>query len=192
MTIEKCPVCNGQKTVSKPPYVAGDIDHWMSCSMETYPCPTCGGKGYVVVDDSTTINELRATIDGHTAELDLREGVIEEQREEIERSHGHIDRLESRSVITTPAICNRLAKMPNDTIADMIDEHYLLHSREMRERIASALHDHTRYWMKVAIKYPMVTRGFLDKTFDELAAIDKLAPLRDADTILDVIRGERR
>jgi len=43
-----CPNCHGQKTVSKPPYVAGDQLTWASNNAwETYPCPTCNGLGYI-------------------------------------------------------------------------------------------------------------------------------------------------
>lgn len=45
--INKCPNCLGQKTVSKPPWIAGDVHQWVSSSMELYTCPTCNGKGYV-------------------------------------------------------------------------------------------------------------------------------------------------
>lgn len=37
-----CPKCNGQGTVSKPPYLAGDIDHWVS-SATSFPCDVCSG-----------------------------------------------------------------------------------------------------------------------------------------------------
>ena len=61
---------------------------------------------------------------------------------------------------------------------------------DLRTRLAAALHAHTTYWMRIAIKHPDIDRGFLNKPFDELAPIDKLAPLRDADTILSIVRGE--
>ena len=62
---------------------------------------------------------------------------------------------------------------------------------DLRIRLASALHDLTTHWMKVAIKHPDIGRDFLDKPFDELASIDKYAALRDADTILDFLRGKQ-
>lgn len=65
-----------------------------------------------------------------------------------------------------------------------------VHGNDLRTRLAAALHDHTTYWMKVAIAAPDLRKEFLDKTFDELAAVDRVAPLRDADHILDVVRGE--
>ena len=64
------------------------------------------------------------------------------------------------------------------------------HDEDTRIRLASALHDMTCHWMEVATKRPNIDRVFLDKPFDELAPIDRLAPLRDADTIIDLLRGE--
>ncbi len=49
MKVEMCPVCKGQKTVSKPPYIAGDVDSWTDNGSGPYPCPTCGAKGYLVI-----------------------------------------------------------------------------------------------------------------------------------------------
>lgn len=65
-----------------------------------------------------------------------------------------------------------------------------VHDKAIRIRLASALHDMTRHWMKVATACPNIDRMFLDKSFDELALLDRLAPLRDADTILDILRGK--
>jgi chromosome segregation ATPase len=42
-----CPNCGGQKTVSKPPYIAGDVNAWVGSGTPTYSCQTCGGKGWV-------------------------------------------------------------------------------------------------------------------------------------------------
>ena len=44
-----CPNCKGQKTVSKPPWVAGDQDFWVSSGMNVYPCPTCNEEGIIYV-----------------------------------------------------------------------------------------------------------------------------------------------
>ena len=60
---------------------------------------------------------------------------------------------------------------------------------DLRTRIASVLYDHTMYWMKIIAKYHDVDRSFLNHPFDELADVDKLVVLRDADQILDIIRG---
>lgn len=38
-----CPKCLGQGTVSKPPYLAGDINHW-SDSVGQHQCNLCNGK----------------------------------------------------------------------------------------------------------------------------------------------------
>lgn len=42
-----CPVCNGHKTVQKPPWIPGDQTEWIMSSMETYPCPACDATGIV-------------------------------------------------------------------------------------------------------------------------------------------------
>jgi len=42
-----CPVCQGQRTVSKPSWIAGDINTWTTASAENYPCPTCDATGIV-------------------------------------------------------------------------------------------------------------------------------------------------
>ena len=42
-----CPVCNGQKIVSKPPWIAGDINEWAGSGTDTYECPACNGTGIV-------------------------------------------------------------------------------------------------------------------------------------------------
>jgi hypothetical protein len=48
--IALCPNCGGQKTITKPPYIAGDVNAWVSSSTPTYPCPTCEGRGWIRVD----------------------------------------------------------------------------------------------------------------------------------------------
>ena len=50
MNLHKCPTCNGQGIVSKPPWVAGDQDVWYSTTAMTWPCKTCDAKGYIGVD----------------------------------------------------------------------------------------------------------------------------------------------
>lgn len=42
-----CPVCGGQKIVSKPPHVAGDQQTWMSTGTAVYPCGVCNGTGLI-------------------------------------------------------------------------------------------------------------------------------------------------
>jgi len=36
-SIALCPNCGGQKTVSKPPYIAGDVNSWAAIGTPTYP-----------------------------------------------------------------------------------------------------------------------------------------------------------
>ncbi len=45
-----CPTCKGQRTVSKPSWIAGDVDEWATTTTETYPCPTCHARGYLVIE----------------------------------------------------------------------------------------------------------------------------------------------
>lgn len=42
----KCPVCDGQGIVSRPPYLAGDVETWED-SQTSYPCRACNGTGIV-------------------------------------------------------------------------------------------------------------------------------------------------
>jgi len=39
-----CPKCNGQGTVSKPPWIDGDINTWTDSQVGGYTCNLCGGK----------------------------------------------------------------------------------------------------------------------------------------------------
>lgn len=54
-----CPVCNGAGTVSKPPYIAGDIDEWFSGDTRIYECNACDGKGIVWEPDTVMHSYLR-------------------------------------------------------------------------------------------------------------------------------------
>ena len=38
-----CPKCNGQGTVSKPPWVDGDVYEWIGSSIGGYVCDVCNG-----------------------------------------------------------------------------------------------------------------------------------------------------
>jgi hypothetical protein len=42
-----CPVCSGHKTISKPPWVAGDQHQWAVADFASYPCPACSATGIV-------------------------------------------------------------------------------------------------------------------------------------------------
>ena len=43
----KCPVCDGTGLVSRPPYVAGDVDSWTDSQTEPYQCKACGDSGII-------------------------------------------------------------------------------------------------------------------------------------------------
>ena len=42
-----CPVCNGAGTVSRPPWVAGDVYSWPGSTCCTWPCRACNGTGVI-------------------------------------------------------------------------------------------------------------------------------------------------
>ena len=44
---QKCPVCDGQGHVGKPPYVSGDQQTWVS-NKTSHTCHVCGGKGIIL------------------------------------------------------------------------------------------------------------------------------------------------
>jgi len=62
MATELCPKCNGQGIVSKPPYLAGDINEWSS-SESQFTCNLCNGK--MVID---TEKDGAFTVPVHLAE----------------------------------------------------------------------------------------------------------------------------
>ncbi len=50
---QKCPKCDGQGTVSKPPHIAGDVYEWSSSSI-SHTCDICNGNKIIpmfIVDD---------------------------------------------------------------------------------------------------------------------------------------------
>ncbi len=52
----KCPVCDGQGIVSKPPWVAGDQDTWIDSTTGPHTCPKCTGEK-VIWDEEVTDQE---------------------------------------------------------------------------------------------------------------------------------------
>lgn len=42
-----CPVCNGAKTVSRPPHITGDQPTWVSSGLSAYACVACNATGIV-------------------------------------------------------------------------------------------------------------------------------------------------
>lgn len=62
---------------------------------------------------------------------------------------------------------------------------------DIRIKLATALHHTMTHYMKSVIARQYPDSDFPQVSFDDLAAADKHAPLRDADTILDIIRGEQ-
>lgn len=54
-----CPKCNGQGSVSKPPWLAGDVDQWTSSETQ-YDCDVCNGAKVLVkpiISESSPTNQ---------------------------------------------------------------------------------------------------------------------------------------
>jgi len=75
----------------------------------------------------------------------------------------------------------------------MVKETYdaAIYNPSLRDELASMMHDKIVKWMQIAQKHD-VDRSHIYVPYYELNDIDKLAPLRDADDILDIIQYERR
>lgn len=52
MIPHKCPVCDGQGTVSRPPKTPGDQPQWTDDGFYIYPCRVCCGGGIVWEGDA--------------------------------------------------------------------------------------------------------------------------------------------
>ena len=50
MKAQLCPKCNGQGSVSKPPYVPGNSTTWLS-DTSSYTCDLCNGAKVIYVPD---------------------------------------------------------------------------------------------------------------------------------------------
>ena len=50
MKAQKCPKCDGQGTVAKPPWVPGDVHEWIS-GETGYICDVCNGSGIIYVPE---------------------------------------------------------------------------------------------------------------------------------------------
>jgi len=44
----QCPICAGTGLVSRPPWIAGDIESYTTSTTGPYPCNACGGQGYIM------------------------------------------------------------------------------------------------------------------------------------------------
>jgi hypothetical protein len=60
-----CPICHGAGHVTRPPWVAGDVDHWAGSSAGSYPCRTCGGSGVLWSCDPPAPKPLVTTLGGN-------------------------------------------------------------------------------------------------------------------------------
>ncbi len=50
---QKCPKCDGQGTVSKPPWVDGDVNEWFSTTVGGYKCNVCHGAKIIPMPNKT-------------------------------------------------------------------------------------------------------------------------------------------
>ena len=66
-----------------------------------------------------------------------------------------------------------------------------MHNPSLRDELASMMHDKTVKWMQIAQKHD-VDRSHIYVPYYELNDIDKLAPLRDADDIIDLLESTQR
>lgn len=55
---QKCPVCDGAGLVSKPPWVADDVQEWVDILVGLYPCKACNGIGIVYVEEKSDVKQL--------------------------------------------------------------------------------------------------------------------------------------
>ena len=51
MKAQLCPKCNGQGIVSKPSWIAGDVDTWSGSGTATYICDLCNGGKVIYIPD---------------------------------------------------------------------------------------------------------------------------------------------
>lgn len=54
----RCPVCQGSCLVSRPPYVAGDVDSWITSTTVVYECKACNGTGIVWSEEKSCVYEI--------------------------------------------------------------------------------------------------------------------------------------
>jgi hypothetical protein len=45
---QKCPVCDGTGLVSRPPWIAGDLQEFSTSSAGPWPCKRCAGVGTIL------------------------------------------------------------------------------------------------------------------------------------------------
>lgn len=51
-TPHRCPVCEGQGLVNRPPWLAGDQNTWTDNQAGPYPCKACNGTGIIWETDT--------------------------------------------------------------------------------------------------------------------------------------------
>ena len=61
MHYQLCPKCNGQGTLSKPPYIPGDVYQWTT-SQASFTCDVCNGSKVLLVPDEVFGEVLKEVV----------------------------------------------------------------------------------------------------------------------------------
>ena len=97
MSFQKCPKCDGQGIVSKPPYVPGDVSQWSSVST-AFLCDVCKGSKIIWcvngINLQSQINILTAELDRVNLKRESAEKLLNESmRTELSKTIKERDRL---------------------------------------------------------------------------------------------------
>lgn len=104
-----CPVCNGHKTVSVPPNVAGDVSSWSAGDLCLYDCPSCSATGIIwepgLQENLEETNLSHNKMCNHkTKEMIIKisgaDGPYSEDNE-----HYSLNRLETSKFLESKAVC---------------------------------------------------------------------------------------
>lgn len=121
----KCPVCQGQGTVSRPPFVAGDVPGWTTSGTQQYACRACGGTGIVWKPEPPT--QIRVEIPAGGLLTKERQAMTHQERAE---------RAERFLKTWIPADEVRVGGLTADLLAAEFDAVARETAERMRERCA--------------------------------------------------------
>jgi len=110
-----CPKCSGQGTVTKPPYVPGDVDGWIT-SQSAWTCDICNGDKTILV--SSQKEEIDAAMRMRMdSENEWIKQVVEKDKE-IGAQKGEIERLkaEVESFFESLKVCQAGNRKKNEEI----------------------------------------------------------------------------
>ena len=72
---QTCPKCNGQGIVSKPPWVAGDVNTW-SATSASFICDVCHGAKILFVPDEDPRQTLLNILEMHSHMLQMHSHML--------------------------------------------------------------------------------------------------------------------